>query len=934
MKQKKSTELKWHNPGIECTLPKKSRFCQMSLIQIVVPLLALYTGTSNRSFANEPSPPPHFGLTSSSCSSLGGYTQRALTQAASLRDVANRIRSDQNCGAIKTALEQMVTLTNSMNEEMHRNNPPQRSEAPLTNPTTAAVIRSTTPQDFLTSLLKFPVEGERGAQVLLEASKLAQNGQTNYINRRNAAIVGLRGFRTVLHQLDSLDRCTSGSGDAVLGSVLGSLVHIAAVSAGTDGSIVQEFAQSLQSLGEVLRTDRVRAALRTLDQTGFVLSISCLLESVSETYCSAVDAHQMLGRTLELMRSPSQRAGRESRLTRCNRAAFGAEEMLECSRRAIHETNETANPFEARVIMDRDVRNFARWLYDLIYAVSIRSNAQATQTNLVIRNRNIFDQKRNSALGLLAEESRVFDRASGRTLTTTSLLHLVERISSAISGNEEGGGRNYFSVVHNPANFGFYLLGSEDAGASLGFTCNVEYGGCWSQFRTAVAANRIQQMPAEMNQTQLNSLLHQTIPARFQQLSDMATRQADDNFRSQLNFDSPTIALRAISGRISPLDSAMNINGYLSRLKTRLTHSSRMRNAEAAIPAIEDLQAKLNRIIHAASAIRTAQTLPRHENRIALYDTLINTARDEFRTAETYDSVFTGRMQQFIEIDYSEQFHNPHQTLHQYSEFLGAHNLWNLSSALGEIHENFNFIDLQNDLISAQTVNSTNLSAYESLFGDILFPNLTRIRAIESRQPQGWAYFSQEVARLLGPDPRYAQLSREQSAGLVLRALFMPQTFLAEFAQTTFWDNNPIVSVARGLYRYLGHSDRYDLRLPSRNQIDISPGVTGAWTLIRQRICIQTAGFQNYAQYRSLCENIGSFTSFGASTSYHNLVQARADADNVMNGDSLQSLRTFTREGRSQAQRNAGAAHHRAVCALRDHRLKSISRQFDHALSR
>ena len=219
---------------------------------------------------------------------------------------------------------------------------------------------------------------------------------------------------------------------------------------------------------------------------------------------------------------------------------------------------------------------------------------------------------------------------------------------------------------------------------------------------------------------------------------------------------------------------------------------------------------------------------------------------------------------------------------------------------------------------TAQNFNTTSLAAFESLFADALVPALTRVREIARGEGQGWSLFFDSINRLLSHDgqggrlPLTPAISHEER---VLRGLlygFFAPTALLEAVPVLRVTADNLIAGPRALVRYAAHSERYPLAFPALNQVDVQDDEMQSWERTRARICIQTAGFsEHYRDFQPLCEG-AILRSPGVHTSYQNLIDIRQFAESAPEAQRLERTR-FSRR--------------MAVCALRRHRLRSISQQ-------
>lgn len=270
---------------------------------LLTSFLAIANGQVD-SMAQENSKPYLF---SGPCSSQGSWTQDALSQTNRLREITLQLRDDPNCKVLGDSLQrsfgQISTDLDNMQKGMNGNEVKASSlskeiralrEADINNPMLQKIVYS----NMLTKMFDFAlIKSSSNDLNQSQPTKLSSAEKnellTNFGDRMSR--VAHRGFTIFNQAIDSLPRLqtcltdTNSTGQVIAASVsmLGALV-----SSGED-PLGTQTALAISKLSNVMREQKFAGVLKKLNQQEFMASIQCIMETTSESYCSARDSRML-----------------------------------------------------------------------------------------------------------------------------------------------------------------------------------------------------------------------------------------------------------------------------------------------------------------------------------------------------------------------------------------------------------------------------------------------------------------------------------------------------------------------------------------------------------------------------------------------------------------------------------------------------------------
>lgn len=243
-------------------------------------------------------------LFSGPCSSQGSWTQDALVQTNRLREITLQLRDDPNCKVLGDSLQRSFTQIYSDLDNMQKGmggNEVKASnlskeiralrETGVNNPILQKILNS----NMLTKMFNFAlIKSSSNDLNNSQPTRLSNEEKTELLTNlgNRMSRVANRGFTIFNQAIDSLPRLqtcltdTNSTGQVIAASVsmLGALV-----SSGED-PLGAQTAMAISKLSNMMRDAKFAGVLKKLNQQEYMASIQCIMETTSESFCSARDS--------------------------------------------------------------------------------------------------------------------------------------------------------------------------------------------------------------------------------------------------------------------------------------------------------------------------------------------------------------------------------------------------------------------------------------------------------------------------------------------------------------------------------------------------------------------------------------------------------------------------------------------------------------------
>ncbi len=388
------------------------------------------------------------------CTSQGAWTQEALSQTQRLREITTQLRDDPACKALGASLQRSFTEIQGSLESTEKSlggiqnamrNLGQESKAfretSLENPALNPIISKHILGNLFSlarmkTLSNDQTNGDPAHMTPETRAQLIESG-----GDRISRVAG-RGFTLFNQTIDSLPRlneCLTQKN--VMGQVLASSVSMlgALVSSGQD-PLGNQAAMAISKIANYMREKSFAEVLRKLNQQEFMSSIQCIMETTSESYCSARDSRLLYDQmTAEL----SARRAKQN----------------EAKDQVIPSDRQFDNPLNGFYVLTQLSPVVTDWIFRIQIGSSPKLREDGQYQMNVLNNANVFYIK-------MKEIESEFNQLKRNISTYTDFVSkqnyakdLVIRISDVILKAGGPTGENFFQNAGSSYEIYFNLLG-------------------------------------------------------------------------------------------------------------------------------------------------------------------------------------------------------------------------------------------------------------------------------------------------------------------------------------------------------------------------------------------------------------------------------------------------------------------------------------------
>lgn len=389
------------------------------------------------------------------CSSQGSWTQDALIQTNRLREITQQLRDDPSCKALGESLQSSFShiyndldnLQKGLNgAEVRASNLGKEiralRETGVNNPLLQKILNA----NMLTKMFDFAlIKSSSNDLKNVQPTRLSSEEKTellaNFGNRMSR--VANRGFTIFNQAIDSLPRLqtcltdTNSSGQVLAASVsmLGALV-----SSGED-PLGAQTAMAISKLSNVMREAKFAGVLKKLNQQEFMASIQCIMETTSESFCSARDSrilYEQMKKDLQVRKSTKE--------------------------------EEKNNPFPAKIKFDSPLYGFyiltqfapiiTDWLFRIQIGTSPRLREDGAYQIRILNDVNSFYVAKKNIEAEFNNITRNISTFSDYDSKKNYAKNLVVKISDLLlQGAGNNINENFFQKAGSPSEVPFRLLG-------------------------------------------------------------------------------------------------------------------------------------------------------------------------------------------------------------------------------------------------------------------------------------------------------------------------------------------------------------------------------------------------------------------------------------------------------------------------------------------
>ena len=820
------------------------------------------------------------------CASIGAWSQAALSQTKTIMGIIESLKNDPNCKGIESIIPKLRIAEDVLNTpegEAKRTDRIESIPNEISSLRNFAVASPQLKSDVFKLLTSRTLEGASLAAETAKAEGMAGAGAAGLgamANPAAAAIaIGLKDLSTrvrrtaltgmdmmdqVFATLPSYDRCLIGNPDQGMALVAASVKMAAAFVSSQEG-VTSRLGNSLANLITMLRNRKFTTALRKLDQSEFWLSMSCLLETTSQTYCAARDARQLLDYSIANLKPGKDKRGR---LT-------------------------IDNPLEGYYVLTHDIPKVSQWIQKIQFGIRPKLSTDATFKNRVLQDVNGLMQDIYSIQGTYSEEMLTYSTLKDLGSKQNAILKLIQNLVARLTGGTGAttGHVNFFTTATHDEMIPFKLIGltvmpNECRPPKEG---EVRIVSTWDQWML----NGGQFQGPFQDPDQLSKVVGQ----QLERLMDQALNQASLYFQQRMIVDMPNLVNESVTSQtVTVVESLGRISAYLKNLQKKIIDSN---GDLILVPTIQDTRIRIKKILDSYENIRNIAKASLVNDEVALsddikkaYASVIETAFEQFNVLLQRDTFLSNRLSTLIQYDYALRIKQDEDLGKWENQILlesGNEMLYRLLSATGH-----NPTLMKNDLATAQVVNKRNLEALEQFFSDSLYPVIEELGLIsDGQQPSNNFLNARTLSRL------YKDTWGDQGY------FGSWQGFWAfAFGGATTYNVLPWT-------RRMMHPELYPFQVSTQPAVRGADDEFGSFDQFKSKLCMQTLSFENRAKFEPLCKGAILRSAFDLNKVGRNSEMAKMGLNIHYNSYMNEPLKTWPVRGES-------------ICAFQDYSRRNL----------
>lgn len=745
------------------------------------------------------------------CASQGSWTQSALAQTDEILSTINQLKDNPACKGLETIVQGLQIAQSNFAFPKGQEGRADRLESifgEISNLTSYLVSSPDMKDSLVKLLLNRTIEGTTlaldstaaatvTADPALAAAQVAAQSLATRVQR--ATLTGMDALDQYFKALPRLQECLIGKPDQGT-ALIAAGIKLAAALAGSGEGVTTRLGDSIAGLVTMLR-DRSFAVIRAkLDESQFWTSMSCLVETTSQAYCSAQDAYDLL--------------------------YFSANQMR-YARTEQESGKRFDNPLEGYYLLVREVPNIAQWLQKVQFGTTPKFQTDALFKNSVWENILDLEKSINNLRGVFNEEQLMLSSLTDKEAKKNKVLEMIGDIIKLMS-NEHSGTENFYSLSVNSNLLPWYLIGRDkipDALVPRDGNMNITID--WSRYMQN--GNNGGYLP-EFDDP---DLLASRIEKRLESVIEQAQAKASAYFRQRLIVDTNYLVSDAVTDQnITVVTSLQHVYDYLDKLRNKVLTSPE--GDIAIVPSISDTQLRIKKTLDAFGSLRELARQQAAKGSDGMDDSQLNSriqegyknviqvAFDQFNVLLQRDTLLTVRLSTFVREDFAMRV-RAKENMTEYDRNVLIVSGKNLLDRLVDI-QRVNPAETELDLRQAQVINKRNLEAVEELFSDSLHQEMQELGAVASRPAEA----NPETA----PGP--AGLPHSTDMGLTQNSSQRPLPTESGWKRNNvpwwkFWEP---------------HYDSVPLAADDKY---------GSFEQLKAKLCIQTLAFENRAKFIDLC---------------------------------------------------------------------------------
>ncbi|HEX4926187.1 MAG TPA: hypothetical protein VFV50_18985, partial [Bdellovibrionales bacterium] len=263
----------------------------------------------------------------SACAGQGLWTDTALAGARKIDGIVRNLKDDPNCTGLGQTLKELVAKTN----EFYANKPVNDKANQLSNlPEEMRALRGLVSSSRVMQNDIFKLLMQRGIQGAVLAAEVGANkigtvDGTNMIplieRVGRTSRIGLDMIDSVSKHLPKIDECLASPD--YQGQLFAGMIQMTAAFVSSGPNFTQRVAEVVGNLATRIRERKYTAITRKIKEMEFMTSVNCLVEAVSDSYCSTNDTIKLFRETIaEMGARPATNADQINNPNTINRAGY------------------------------------------------------------------------------------------------------------------------------------------------------------------------------------------------------------------------------------------------------------------------------------------------------------------------------------------------------------------------------------------------------------------------------------------------------------------------------------------------------------------------------------------------------------------------------------------------------------------------------------
>jgi len=793
------------------------------------------------------------------CTSMGNWTQAALSQMEEIRKAVTQLKDNPACKGMDSVLRSIYEAQSNLRPDSDRT--VETRENRLTSlPGDMAALRTFVGGDksLKTAVMKILADDSMNAAVLSAAQTGADGGvmaggaagglagvaaaegvkivaeglRSLSLRSARSASTGLEMMTGLMDVLANQKECLIGQPVAAANLMAGFARGATAFMSAGEGAVPRLGAAISKFIGaysSYLRDVRFTNVLKQLNKTEFWMSMSCLIESAQQNFCAAKDAQELI---------KVQAAEQEAK-------------ALEV---------QTDHPLKGYYILVKHAPVIADWLQRVQFGPEPQLSAIANYKNDIINSLQGFYKTVNSLLGNYYDDLRTLKGQPNLYAKKLAFVKLLEKAFVTMAGPMGFGGdvptgpsQNFFTYDKAAETIPFFLLGIETPSAVISSEENkglvvqpIDWFRNGGKFRPIINNNDPERL-AEMVGRNIKTLIKS------------ATTVANKYYADRIVADQPNLVVEALTNQpVNVYESLQTIQSYLFDLEKTV----KSKGDKAIVPMIYQTRMKIQKVLDAFEEARRMGGINKgddpaihydqkeDEKVFAAYSKVIEAAFEQFNIRVQQDSFLTQRLANLVYQDYVLRLRDPNTDLTKYQSEL----LWTTGKALYNRMVEVNGGNpsaTEQDLSQAQVVSKRNLWGIEQLFAPSLLNAIEELNVVVGSNPSPEKLNEKIYGRLM-----------EDVHGTPWKENYWE---LPHASQQLYWIFGPdwatyMAGGFRAGWNYHKHPERYPF--VEREYVLGGDDADNSFKKFRNKLCVQTVGFVNRSKFRKFCAGAELNTAF------------------------------------------------------------------------